>query len=389
MVRHSREGGNPGGITTTKDTQTVVPSARAKFIQSPRPTTLTQWLQHHSPLWPGALGAILGLSIGAGALFGITGITGMGLCLLVLVGALWRAWDAEPVLVGLDTEPEPLTESKPELPLEELRDIPDAEMTASLSETKLNEPLDMGEVPGGTFLMGSRESDRDALDDEKPQHEVMLSAFCISRYPITRQLYRDIVGSSPAQWDRDSDDEQLPANYVNWSDAVQFCNALSVRVGLSPCYRIDGNDVEWDREADGYRLPTEAEWEYACRAGTNTKWFFGDDSRELGDYAWFRGNSENRVHPVGEKKPNAWRLYDMSGNVWEWCWDWFAEYSSQRIRALSDPTRPKKSSSRVWCGGSCNDSPRSLRSASRRWSNPERRNAIIGFRCVRAPRRQP
>ena len=190
----------------------------------------------------------------------------------------------------------------------------------------------MVELPSGTFLMGSPDSDSEAFDDEKPQHKVTVSAFCISRYPVTRQLYRDIVGSSPEEWSREKDDYLLPANFVNWFEAARFCNALSAHVGLSPCYRIDDERVEWDREADGYRLPTEAEWEYACRAGTTSKWFFGDEEKELGRYAWFAGNSGNKVHPVGEKKPNPWDLHDMIGNVWEWCWDWYAEYPSQPLR---------------------------------------------------------
>jgi formylglycine-generating enzyme required for sulfatase activity len=316
------------------------------------------------------------MSIGIGALFGITGIAGMGLCLLVIAGALWRTWDAEPVLIGVDIKPEPQTEEIP--PIIEPEPEP---------EPPFVEPLDMIDLPGGTFLMGSPDSDRDALDSEKPQHKVTLSAFCISRYPVTRQLYRDIVGSTPQQWARDTDDQQLPANYVSWFDAVRFCNALSERVGLPPCYRIEGNNVEWNREADGYRLPTEAEWEYACRAGTETKWFFGDDARELGDYAWFSGNSGDRVQPVGGKKPNNWELHDMSGNVWEWCWDWFAQYPSNPIQTIADPTGSEDGDRRVLRGGSWSRVPRDLRSAYRVRLNPESQDGIIGVRCVRAPRR--
>ncbi len=376
----------------------------AKFSKHIRPAAVAYWLQRHSPLWPGVLGVVLGLGIGVGALFGITGIAGMGLCLLVLSGATWWAKDAEPVLVGLDVEPEPQKvepqadpepEPKPviEPPLPAIGGrlvLEDTDEPAPVPEPPLDEPLDMVELEGGTFLMDSPKSDDDALDDEKPQHEVTVSAFCISRYPITRQLYRDIVGPSPEAWDRDrdTDDQQLPANSINWFEAARFCNMLSAHVGLLPCYRIDGDNVEWDREADGYRLPTEAEWEYACRAGTTSKWFFGDEPTELGHYAWFSGNSENKVHPVGEKKPNAWDLYDMIGNVWEWCWDWYADYPNNSMPTLSDPTGPKDGSRRVLRGGSWNDNPRDLRSADRDWLYPVNRFDVIGFRCVRRPRRQ-
>ena len=102
---------------------------------------------------------------------------------------------------------------------------------------------------------------------------------------------------------------------MSWFEAVQFCNALSAQQGLQPCYLIDGEQVTWDEEADGYRLPTEAEWEYAVRADTTTRWFCGDEATALGDYAWYAENASRRVQPVGQKAPNPWGLYDMAGNV--------------------------------------------------------------------------
>jgi formylglycine-generating enzyme required for sulfatase activity len=181
----------------------------------------------------------------------------------------------------------------------------------------LAEPLDMVTVHGGTFRIGSSDSDTEAYENEKPQHTVTVSAFCISRYLVTRQLYREILGQAPGAWGEDTDDERFPANEVSWFEAVAFCNALSVRVGLQPCYHITGQHVEWDTSADGYRLPTEAEWEYACRAGTTSTWFFGDDPTALGRYAWFTGNSGDRVHPVGEKEANPWGLHEyLFNNPW-------------------------------------------------------------------------
>ena len=149
--------------------------------------------------------------------------------------------------------------------------------------------------------MGSPDADTAAYENEKPQHTVVVSDFCISRYLVTRQRYREILGQAPAAWGEDTE---------------------SAHVGLQPCYHITGQHVEWDTSADGYRLPTEAEWEYARRAGTTSAWFFGDDPTALGRYAWFTGNSGDRVHPIGEKEANPWGLHDMIGNVWDGCWDW-------------------------------------------------------------------
>jgi formylglycine-generating enzyme required for sulfatase activity len=258
---------------------------------------------------------------------------------------------------------------------------------APTPEPSLLELLEMVELPGGTFWMGSPDTDAEAYESEKPRHEVTVSAFAISRYPITRELYQKLCGTSPASWQRDSDDNRLPANNVSWFDAVSFCNALSQQVGLQPCYRIDGAYVAWDTNADGYRLPTEAEWEYACRTGTTSRWFFGDDPAALDRYAWFAANANNPAQPVGEKAPNPWGLHDMSGNVYEWCWDWYDTY---RAEAVIDPVGPENGDRRVLRGGSAwGGVPKNLRSARRARNEPDGRGVFIGFRCVCRPRRQP
>jgi formylglycine-generating enzyme required for sulfatase activity len=154
------------------------------------------------------------------------------------------------------------------------------------------------------------------LSDRRTQRgwSVDLASYRLAALPVTQARYAQVTGrrSSTAQGNR------LPVEGVSWLDAVRFCNALSRSKGLAPAYRLHGDveGVEWDTSADGYRLPTEAEWEHACRAGTT-----GARYGPLDEIAWYRGNSHERIHDVGGKQPNPWGLYDMLGNVWEWCWD--------------------------------------------------------------------
>jgi formylglycine-generating enzyme required for sulfatase activity len=241
---------------------------------------------------------------------------------------------------------------------------------------EVEDPL-WASIPAGRFRMGSNE-----YDSEKPIHEVTISAFHCLRTPVTRQLYQHIMGQEPGWPEGEAD--LRPVNQVSWFDAVKFCNRWSEVLGLSPCYQIDGNTVSCDFQADGVRLLTEAEWEYACRAGSSAKWCFGDDETELPDYAWFTKNSDNQPHPVGEKRANDFGLFDMHGNVWEWCWDWYAAYAA---KGQTDPVGPAAGNGRVLRGGAFNVEPRYLRSADRVRDDPVNRYQDIGFRCARGPRR--
>jgi len=242
--------------------------------------------------------------------------------------------------------------------------------------------LPMVELPGGDFLMGSPASDDMARGSERPQHPVTLAPFRMAVTPVTAGLYRAVM-AQPATGE-DERAARLPVGDVSWFDAVEFCNRLSIHAGYRPCYsRIFGFwRCNW--HADGYRLPTEAEWEYACRAGTTSRYSFGDDPAALDGYAWFAGNANGEPQPVATKRANAWGLYDMHGNVWEWCWDWFGSYSAKPVRNPHGPLK-WRAGRRVVRGGSFNDSPEFLRSASRGIVEPAFRNADRGFRCVRVP----
>jgi formylglycine-generating enzyme required for sulfatase activity len=236
-------------------------------------------------------------------------------------------------------------------------------------------------IPAGEFLMGSPDSDPDADADEKPQHRVRITRpFYLGVRELTQGQYRAVAGENPGHF-KESDD--LPVESVSWLDAITYCNALSRKEGLAPFYRVQGATVEvpdWD--GTGYRLPTEAEREYACRAGSTTRFSFGDDAVGLGAFAWYGGNSRQRTHPVGEKQPNAWALYDMHGNVWEWCWDGY-EADQYKKWSAADPLGPAHAASHVFRGGGWDDDPRFERSANRSWSAPGDRSSYVGFRVAR------
>ena len=234
-------------------------------------------------------------------------------------------------------------------------------------------------IPAGTFPMGSTDADKNAADDEKPQHEVRITRpFYLGVHEVTQGQYLAVMGQSPSSF---KGSEDLPVEQVSWLDAVRFGNKLSEREGRTPYYRIQGDAVTI-AGGDGYCLPTEAEWEYACRAGSKTRFSFGDDENALGQYAWYSANSNGQTHAVGEKKPNAFGLYDMYGNVWEWYWDGYdADYYKQS--SADDPRGPGAAARRVLRGGSWSNDPRYARSACRDRGTPEGRNLTLGIRLAR------
>ncbi|WP_203999387.1 formylglycine-generating enzyme family protein [Micromonospora lutea] len=211
----------------------------------------------------------------------------------------------------------------------------------------------MVSIPAGRVQLSDRRTER--------RWSVEVEAYQLAAFPVTQTEYAQVTGERPST----STGADLPVESVSWWDAIRFCNARSEREGLRPAYRIDGEHVEWDISADGYRLPTEAEWEYACRAGTT-----GPRYGPLDEIAWYRDNSDGHVHEVGGRQPNPWGLYDMLGNVWDWCWDIYdAEvYGSYRVLR----------------GGGWFDEHWSCRASVRRRSHPTFTVDDVGFRVARS-----
>lgn len=230
-------------------------------------------------------------------------------------------------------------------------------------------------VEAGTFQMGSANGD----DDEKPVHQVtIIRFFYMSRYEVTQRQWQEVMGTNPSRFKGDN----LPVENVSWYDAVEYCNRLSRKDGLTPCYSRSGDNVACDFSASGYRLPTEAEWEYAARGGNKSRGYIFSGSNSVGDGGWYGDNSGDKTHPVGQKRPDELGLYDMSGNVWEWCWDWYGKdyYGSSQS---TDPRGPSGGSYRVDRGGSWDDFAQGLRAANRYSYTPSSSFNYLGFRPVR------
>ncbi len=236
--------------------------------------------------------------------------------------------------------------------------------------------LEMVVIPAGSFQMGSDKGQ----DDESPVHTVQIKSFWMDRYEVVQSQFKKFEFPDPSHFKG----ENQPLEQINWTDAALYCNERSIAEGLQPCY--DEETWECNFEANGYRLPTEAEWEYACRAGTTGPYSFGSDTQKLQDYAWFTDSASGKTHPVGQKKANPWGLYDMHGNVAEWCNDLYAE-SYYTDSPAENPKGPTEGTERVLRGGAWNSSADSCRS-SYRSSDPSIDDTClasdaIGFRCVR------
>ena len=214
----------------------------------------------------------------------------------------------------------------------------------------------MIEVEGGSFIMGSPDSDSDAYSDEKPAHQVTLSSYYIGETEVTQALWQAVMGSNPSYF---TGDMQRPVENVSWNDCQTFIKKLNELTG------------------ENFRLPTEAEWEYAARGGKESKGYKYSGSNTLGNVAWYESNSSSKTHPVKTKHPNELGIYDMSGNVWEWCSDRYSSYFSS---AQTDPIGPSSGSFRVLRGGSWGGGARGCRVACRYYNSPDYRESHLGFR---------
>ncbi|MDR3334599.1 MAG: SUMF1/EgtB/PvdO family nonheme iron enzyme [Treponema sp.] len=294
-------------------------------------------------------------------------------------------------------------------------------VTILTAAVRPNVPSDMVKINGGTFMMGSPASEASLFDDEV-QHRVTVFSFYMGKYEVTVGEFRQFVNATGykttaetsgggyvwtgSAWETKADanwknpyftqSDNHPVVLMSWYDVVNYCNWRSQRESLTSVYTINGTNVTWNRNANGYRLPTEAEWEYACRAGTTTAYNSGATAESLVGKAnvadltakeknpnWTIVNIRDgyvNTAPVGSFASNSWGLYDMHGNVWEWCWDWYGSYSSG---AQTDPLGASSGTNRVGRGGSWTSNGQDLRSASRGSSTPSYRYYYLGFRLAR------
>jgi formylglycine-generating enzyme required for sulfatase activity len=254
--------------------------------------------------------------------------------------------------------------------------------------------IQLKRIPAGTFLMGSPADDKDAQENEKPQHRVRITrSFYLGVYEVTQAQYETVTGYNPSWFSANGggrnkvtgqSTDRYPVERVSWLDAVKFCNKLGEMEREAAFYEINGENVrvpDWNRP--GYRLPTEAEWEYACRANapTVTRYSFGDAAASLGRFAWYGANSDAIAHRLGEKRPNGFGLFDMHGNVREWCWDGYGE-SYYKESSADDPMGLDGASAAVFRGGGWSSVPRFARAADRDWEEPGYRYGFLGFRLA-------
>ncbi len=268
----------------------------------------------------------------------------VALVVMVVVGSLAVATAAEPKTDGK-------TKSPPK------------ELTVDIGK---GIELEMVLIPAGEFMMGAPDSEKGAFENEKPRHRVRITKrFYLGKYLVTQEQWECLMGNNPSAFQG----PKKPVEQIVWKDCQHFLEKLNAKFGA---------------HRGKFVLPSEAQWEYSCRAGGSTRFYFGDDEKKLGDYAWYDANSDNSTHPVGEKRPNAWGLYDMAGNVRELCEDWFGGEYYKRS-PLDDPTGPTTGSYHVYRGGCWQSPAAGCSSATREIGGREEVNYMLGVRVALIP----
>ncbi|MDR2746836.1 MAG: SUMF1/EgtB/PvdO family nonheme iron enzyme [Treponema sp.] len=261
----------------------------------------------------------------------------------------------------------------PVIPMPRFRRSPNIPGAAAVPPARITPgPSPMVLVEGGVYNMGNLYSSQ-----ESPIHVVMIDRFYMGISEVTQQEWAEIMDKNPSRFKG----AYLPVESISWYDAVEYCNKRSLKEGLTPAYREEGDTMACDFSASGYRLPTEAEWEYAARKGDKNPPIVYSGGTDGNDIGWFSMNSGGQSKPVQTKRPNSLGLYDMSGNVSEWCWDWYEGYKND---IQENPTGPSSGSLRVIRGGDWISDEIQLRSTSRRGEFPLRPNTYVGFRVVRS-----
>lgn len=230
-------------------------------------------------------------------------------------------------------------------------------------------------VKGGDFQMGDSQGVGEV--DEVPVHQVTLSDFYMSPYEVTQKEWQELMSDNPSKFSGD----HLPVENVSWYEAVKFCNQKSRKEGLTPCYKIEGKEVTCDFAANGYRLPTEAEWEYAARGGSKEQPALYSGSDRPAQVAWYKDNTDGSTHPVGKKRPNELGLYDMSGNVYEWTWTRYHKYPNE---PQTNPVGPDRGGHRMFRGGSWFSVADNLRVSFRNRDGHDFKSDYVGFRICRS-----
>jgi len=282
---------------------------------------------------------------------------------------------SESMLDGLDEKLKKMSEAGMDLSTIDFSTIDFSKIDVE-KWTTIKSLLKVKKIPAGTFTMGcTSEQGSDCSDSESPSHKVTLTRdFYIMESEVTQALYKTVMGSNPSNFES----ANRPVETVSWFDVVGFANRLSELDGRLPCYSISGIDVKWsNKDCTGWRLPTEAEWEYAARGGQSYKYA---GSHSVGDVAWYGDNSNSETHDVCGKSRNGYGLCDMSGNVWEWVWDWYGNYSSNKG---TDLVGPVSGPYRVYRGGSWRNYARFTRVSYRYVNDPTYRLRYLGVRLSR------